>query len=400
MLYRDLPNMLYDLNRNLDKNADSVISLSKKVARKMAAAYTRKKSAWELKETQYKNTGSLDMTKIMNYKTSDDIFTKKTMQKNGKSHGFVCSVDFSASMLTLVKDKKSKQKLIDSVIVQFLVLSLFGKYTNMSFNIFSYTSGMWTGDTNKYILLSSDKMKESEIINMFKNVIAGIYISDNNISSKTSSNKKLRIYADKIRNNVFFCGTPLAEASLKSFLLAKKMKDDGIQNVVTLTLNDGLTSSVLKNDLKDDEDDTYLNTHTLIDPFLNIPITHDSSKKNTSAINLINRMCHIHGIKTFNLYLVTRLINELDLCNVIGTYNYYHDLKEPLYDESSINALYKESKSVYELEDLLFYNKVIVAEAKNMFSYYDKDNNTDLATIKSMNVIGSIIVDELIKDFT
>ena len=41
--------------------------------------FIRKKSAWELLMKTNRKNGSIDMSRIQNYKTSDDIFKRKAM---------------------------------------------------------------------------------------------------------------------------------------------------------------------------------------------------------------------------------------------------------------------------------------------------------------------------------
>ena len=59
-------------------NALAIINNAKKIARAMAANYNQKKKAFELSKTSYHNTGSLDISRLHSYRTSDDIFRKNS----------------------------------------------------------------------------------------------------------------------------------------------------------------------------------------------------------------------------------------------------------------------------------------------------------------------------------
>ena len=71
---------------------------SMKIVGYMAKEFERKKSAAEYRKESVAKTGILDMTKIHSYKYNDDLFLRNTIRPDGKNHGVVMLVDWSASM--------------------------------------------------------------------------------------------------------------------------------------------------------------------------------------------------------------------------------------------------------------------------------------------------------------
>ena len=77
---------------------------SAKIVNYMAKEFERKKAAQEYRRVTVSKTGVLDMNKIHQYKFNEDIFLKKTLQPDGKNHGLVMLVDWSASMSHIMLD--------------------------------------------------------------------------------------------------------------------------------------------------------------------------------------------------------------------------------------------------------------------------------------------------------
>ena len=71
---------------------------SMKIVGYMAKEFERKKSAQEYRKESVAKTGVLDMGKIHSYKYNDDLFLRNTIRPDGKNHGVVMLVDWSASM--------------------------------------------------------------------------------------------------------------------------------------------------------------------------------------------------------------------------------------------------------------------------------------------------------------
>ena len=66
--------------------------------------FEMKKAADAFKRTQISKSGRLDTTKMINYRWSEDIFLKNEIVTDGKSHGMVMFIDWSASMRDILED--------------------------------------------------------------------------------------------------------------------------------------------------------------------------------------------------------------------------------------------------------------------------------------------------------
>ena len=64
----------------------------------MATAFNRRKAADNWRRTTVAKTGSLDTLRMNQYKWNEDIFRRTTRLADGKNHGIVILLDWSASM--------------------------------------------------------------------------------------------------------------------------------------------------------------------------------------------------------------------------------------------------------------------------------------------------------------
>ena len=71
---------------------------SMKIVNYMVKEFERKKAADEYKRTSVAKTGMLNVNMLHAYKYSDDLFLKRAIVHDGKNHGMVMLVDWSASM--------------------------------------------------------------------------------------------------------------------------------------------------------------------------------------------------------------------------------------------------------------------------------------------------------------
>ena len=84
----------------IDQNKDFVEFKrnSMKIVGYMAKEFERKKSASEYRKESVAKTGVLDINKLHQYKYEDDLFLRNTIRPDGKNHGVVMLLDWSASM--------------------------------------------------------------------------------------------------------------------------------------------------------------------------------------------------------------------------------------------------------------------------------------------------------------
>ena len=103
---------------------------SAKIVNYMAKEFERKKAAQEYRRVSISKTGVLDMNKIHQYKYNEDIFLKKTLMPDGKNHGLVMLVDWSASMTHIMLD----------TIKQTLNLVWFCQKVHIPFEVYAFSN--------------------------------------------------------------------------------------------------------------------------------------------------------------------------------------------------------------------------------------------------------------------
>ena len=103
---------------------------SGKIINYMVKEFERKKAADEYKRTSIDKTGILDVTKLHEYKYSDDLFLKQAIVHDGKNHGLVFLLDWSASM----------HYHLNNTIKQLLSLVWFCNKVNIPFEVYAFSS--------------------------------------------------------------------------------------------------------------------------------------------------------------------------------------------------------------------------------------------------------------------
>ena len=382
----------FGIEKNKVDAAIALVSNAKKIARTMSASYNQKKKAFESSKTSFHNTGSLDISRIHSYRTSDDIFLKNSILKDGSSHGLICALDYSMSM----------RKLIPKMAIQFLITSLFCKYSDIKFTFFTFTTGSGKGmplyDGNAvFTEVGNDNMSEKQLIDIFYYMLS--YYEQNSGTDTVSFTPK---YSSFLRNTFRMSMTPLHAAVFQSYLLAKNMKESGIQNVTILVINDG-----------DNNEQFYSNDiskfyGSIEDPFTKRVYNINDTVKTQSSNMLIspmNRMIRDSGIKIINMYLGDFLYYPVS--DTIDEY-----IKDT--DKDGINIIKNNcgkynnemvTKMYTEVNNLCYYNSVLFI---NMEVFPSLGNSTDNDSniianhrkkIKSLTVIGKYLSDKMVEDF-
>jgi len=97
--------------------------------RQMVAQFERKKAADEIRRERPKQTGMLNLDRLHQYRTHDDIFLSKIIKQDGKNHGIVFLLDYSGSMGHTIGD----------CYLQILQLVWFCEKAKIPFEVFAFT---------------------------------------------------------------------------------------------------------------------------------------------------------------------------------------------------------------------------------------------------------------------
>jgi len=84
--------------KRVNRNYTRDIMAAKKVAQIMYQKFLITKNAHDMRKTSYQRTGALDINRLAQYKTNDDIFITRTIQPKGKNHAIAIILDWSGSM--------------------------------------------------------------------------------------------------------------------------------------------------------------------------------------------------------------------------------------------------------------------------------------------------------------
>jgi hypothetical protein len=91
-----------------------------------------RRNAWQFARASEAKIGTLNMTKLHQYKYNDDLFKKITVVPQGKNHGFVMFIDASGSMC----------KIFRRVLEQAIVVAMFCRRVNIPFRIVTFTDNI------------------------------------------------------------------------------------------------------------------------------------------------------------------------------------------------------------------------------------------------------------------
>ena len=108
--------------REFVKDSDSFV-------RQLALQFERRKAADEIRRERPKPTGMLNLDRLHQYRTHDDIFISKIVKQEGKNHGIVFLLDFSSSMASRLPD----------CILQLFQLVWFCEKVKIPFEVFAFT---------------------------------------------------------------------------------------------------------------------------------------------------------------------------------------------------------------------------------------------------------------------
>jgi hypothetical protein len=131
---RDLYKEVYSSNRidydQYNNEYKKFMDETSKIVGVMVKEFEMRKAAYQYSRSKTARSGTLNVSKLHEYKFSDDIFRKVTKLADAKSHGMIMLIDRSGSMRHTIAD----------VIRQTLTLAMFCKKVNIPFDVYSYTS--------------------------------------------------------------------------------------------------------------------------------------------------------------------------------------------------------------------------------------------------------------------
>lgn len=176
--------------------------------------FEMRKSAHQFSLKRENKTGSLDTNNLHQYKISEDIFSRKTIFPDGKSHGLVLLVDFSGSM----------SDSIGGVLYQTILLAQFCKQKRIPVTVYSFTNDYYGNRTSsKYdpSITNIESFRELRLVEIYKS-------GKTKSSQKTAEVALFSLYKGMSSEggiDIGLGGTPLFSAIVAMRFIVPKMQE-------------------------------------------------------------------------------------------------------------------------------------------------------------------------------
>jgi|TARA_A100001011_G_scaffold399111_1_gene506285 hypothetical protein len=218
-----------------------VFNDNKKVVQYMVKEFEMKKSADQYKRASTSKTGSLDMTKLHNYKFDEDLFAKMTTLPGATNHGMIMYLDWSGSMADNMR----------FTLIQLFNLIWFCQRVKIPYQVLAFTDRIHTSSLNEiqdevvgdhnfqYLRLleffSSDQTKQ-QTQTMMTNLLGFTkeWVRDTNIYDPN------HIFSTYVPRKYNLGGTPLNTALLTTYRVVKRFQEKHkVQKLNMVILTDG-----------------------------------------------------------------------------------------------------------------------------------------------------------------
>jgi len=220
---------------NTDSEYKEFIAETKRVVNVMAKEFELRKAAYQYSRASTARSGALDLERLHEYKTNDDIFCRVTNLADAKSHGMVMLIDNSASMT----------EARGPVITQVLNLAMFCKRVNIPFDVYSFTNRSTYLDEHEEDPTTKPLMDESLIHNgaMLTHVLSSSF---NRRDYDVAYRQLFDITRDTMKGAYdSMSGTPLNDIlSGMHILLNDFRRKHQIQKTIFTVLSDGDSNSL------------------------------------------------------------------------------------------------------------------------------------------------------------
>ena len=251
---------------NID-NYRKFVRESDAFVRQLVAQFERRKAADEIRRERPKQTGMLNLDRLHQFRTHDDIFLSKIIKQDGKNHGIFFMIDFSGSMSNVLGD----------CILQVLQLVWFCEKAKIPFEVYGFTSGDTIGPRGAAIEAEMARRRNAGNFDITDLTVQNYKIANekpNSVgyygtrlyglaSSRDSAADRERLLAylyetyvaeNTPRNRVLSLGgTPTVEATMLATQFIKKwVVDNNIQIPTVMIVTDGQPNGVHLQSQKDE----------------------------------------------------------------------------------------------------------------------------------------------------
>jgi hypothetical protein len=282
---------------------------SNKVVSYLVKEFEMRKNAEQQSRAKISKTGELNLSKIHEYKFTDDIFARLTKVPNGKSHGLVMFIDWSGSMCDH----------INATVKQLLNLVMFCKKVNIPFDVYAFSTNHLL-DTQNPKPIQNDKIGDLRVHNFSLLNILSHKMNVNDFSKMASY---LLDYGTGRRGScsnmeppeiMQLSGTPLNEAVVSAFKIIPQFKSQNkLQIVNTVFLTDGEGSGLPGQICDENGWTTPISPNYKFRSFFRDPVTKASAE-------LIDEGSGYSSQSTAQTTALLSLLKQRTDANVIGFY--------------------------------------------------------------------------------
>ena len=305
---------------------DDFVEFRKKTSRivnYMVKEFERKKAAKEYRKESISKTGVLDVNKLFSYKYNDDVFLKNIIKPDGKNHGMVFLLDWSASM----------NRNIGVTVNQLLTLVWFCKKVNVPFEVYGFTTSYGDKQENRY---NSSEERFAEKVGMLNYQGHNIFNLLQFFSTKMNAqelNAMSRMiyqfahgYRDVHTRKLGMGSTPLIEGLGCMTEILPMIKNNYNLDIVNLfVLTDGDGNSKIYGVYNGESTEDYNKTDPVGD---NLIIENPATKK-SHDVGELGRSLRNQGSYHYNNswvrvkgqeYAILKIIKEIPGINIIGIF--------------------------------------------------------------------------------
>ncbi len=233
-----------DFKQKIDKEYKKIYDDNKKVVQYMVKEFEMKKSADQYKRASISKTGTLDMTKLHNYKFDEDLFAKMTTLPGSTNHGMIMYLDYSGSMADNMR----------FTLIQLFNLIWFCQRVKIPYQVLAFTDRMENkveeiqdervGDHCfkhfKLLEFFSNKQTKQETQQMMTDLIGFTMYWDGDDSYTYDKYASTYVYPTYVPRKFNLGGTPLNTAILTGYKVAKTFQENNkVQKLNMIFLTDG-----------------------------------------------------------------------------------------------------------------------------------------------------------------
>lgn len=295
---------------------DKFVTETGRTVNYLVKEFEMKKSAQLYKRAKIAKTGALNLNKLYAYKLREDLFKQVTVLPQGKNHGMIMLLDWSASM----------QKVLHDTLEQVVSLATFCKRINIPYRVLAFSScyfedkyrGTAVGKEQldkEYNYANRKGALEENILNSNSNFnLLELFSSEMTNSEFTDMSRRLLTDTLVRQSGYGLNSTPLNEALVWVYNnIGSYIKQYNIEKTTLITLTDGEGSTLtqfpkhsitLSHRTWNDEKNKWNKSYHLIRDDVTQKVYELSNNNAKQTLMLLNMIKDRYNIRTVGFHIV------------------------------------------------------------------------------------------------